>query len=41
MMQQGISSWYSPDVIGTVKSRGRKGVGHYLARQRREDKTMN
>jgi hypothetical protein len=41
MMQQGISSWYPPDVIGTVKSRGRKGVGHYLAWERREDKMMN
>jgi len=27
MMQQGISSWYSPDVIGAVKLRDRKGVG--------------
>jgi hypothetical protein len=31
MIQQGISSWYSPDVIGAVRSRDRKGVGHYLA----------
>jgi len=30
MTQQGISSWYSPDVIGAVKSRDRKGVGRNL-----------
>ena len=31
MRQQGISSWYSRDATGAVKSRDRKGVGHYLA----------
>ena len=41
MMQQGISFWYTPDVTGAVRSRDRKGVGHYLAWERREDKMMN
>ena len=41
MMQQGFSSWYSPDVMEAVKSWDRKGVGHNLARERREDKMMN
>ena len=30
MTQQGISSWYFPNVIGVVKSWDRKGMGHYL-----------